>query len=551
MPKHPRTVYVNTVVFTGGAGAPLATAFSVAGERILAVGDESEVRAAAGAGAEIVDLGGAFSMPGIIEAHTHLMMFGHAQGKVQLRDCSSLEEIQTRLADVRRENPRATRIEGVSWRFDALPDGVTRPTAAMIDAVVEDIPVFLDANDLHSTWVNTAALRALGIDRTTPDPIGGEIVRDEQGVATGFLLETAALRIVGPYLDGIATEVDHDSFLERAFQSYLATGVTGAADLAMGESSIEALRRRLDRDGRLPFPVAAYWLVESTGDAVADLAQVERAAQLRDDLERSTTPWLRITGIKLILDGVIDACTAAMVAPYADGTNAEPIWSAEAATSVAIAADKAGLQLAMHAIGDAASALAVDLVIACEETNGIRADRRPRIEHLESVSEGTIARMHEHDIIASMQPVHCDPAILDNWKARLGDDRAENGFPWHRFRDLDVPLALGTDAPTAPHEALHNLFIAMTGGSVLDQDRAPYHPERAFEAAASLAAATSGAAFASRMDDAYGRIAPGFYANVAAFDRNPLADHADTLLTGSTLLTLVHGEIAYRRSDVD
>ncbi|MCT2224946.1 amidohydrolase [Microbacterium paraoxydans] len=541
------TVYRNATVFDGLADAPVQSAFAVRGDRILAVGTETEVRSAAGEGAAVVDLGGAFVMPGVIEAHAHLAMFGHAQGKVQLRDCTSVAQIQQRLLEARAMNPDATVVEGVSWLFDALPAGVTQPTAAMIDEVIDDIPVFLDANDLHSTWVNTAALRAAGIDRDTVDPIGGQVVRDEDGEATGFLLETAAMDLLADYLDGIRTEEEVDGHLELAFGAYLAAGVTGAADMGMTEQSMAALRRRLDRDGRLPFPVTAHWWLSSTGDPAADLAQVERAVQLRDELEATGTPWLKVVGVKFILDGVIDACTAAMVRPYADGSNADPIWSREAATPVAIAADRAGLQLAMHAIGDAASALAVDLVEACERANSTDIARRPRIEHLESVAPETVARMRAHGIAASMQPVHCDPAILDNWMAMLGDQRAEDGFPWNWFRDVDVPVALGTDAPTAPHEALHNLFIAMTGRSSIDRALPPYHPERAFTAAQALAAATSGAAHVGAIDDAYGRIAPGFFANVAVLDIDPLSAPTDDLLTGAVLLTLVHGEVAYRR----
>lgn len=541
------TVYRNAIVFDGLADAPVQSAFAVRGDRILAVGTETEVRSAAGEGAAVVDLDGAFVMPGVIEAHAHLAMFGHAQGKVQLRDCTSVAQIQQRLLEARAMNPDATIIEGVSWLFDALPDGVTQPTAAMIDEVIDDIPVFLDANDLHSTWVNTAALRAAGIDRDTVDPIGGQVVRDEDGEATGFLLETAAMDLLAEYLDGIRTEEEVDRHLDLAFSAYLAVGVTGAADMGMTEQAIAALRRRLDRDGRLPFPVTAYWWLSSTGDPASDLAQVERAVQLRDELAATGTPWLKVVGVKFILDGVIDACTAAMVRPYADGSNADPIWSREAATPVAIAADRAGLQLAMHAIGDAASALAVDLVEACERENGTGTGRRPRIEHLESVAPETVARMRAHGIAASMQPVHCDPAILDNWMAMLGDQRAHDGFPWNWFRDVDVPVALGTDAPTAPHEALHNLFIAMSGRSSIDRTLPPYHPERAFTAAQALAAATSGAAYVGAIDDAYGRIAPGFFANVAVLDIDPLSAPTDDLLTGAVLLTLVHGEVAYRR----
>ncbi len=256
--------------------------------------------------------------------------------------------------------------------------------------------------------------------------------------------------------------------------------------MALGETELATFLRRLERDGRPPFPVSAHWPLRPTGDPEADLAAVARAAEVRDLVaERFDTDSFRITGVKFILDGVIDACTAAMRAPYADGSNAEPIWSFETAAPVAVAADAAGLRLAMHAIGDRASEIALDLVDECVRVNGPKI-RTPRIEHLESCTEATIRRMAALGVTASMRPVHCDPAIMGNWKAMLGDERAETGFPWQRFREAGVPIALGTDAPTAPHEAAHNLFIALTTRSALEPGPAEYHPERAFTPAQAL-----------------------------------------------------------------
>lgn len=462
-----------------------------------------------------------------------------------LRDCASLEEIRERLLAARAANPEAKRLLGVGWMFGALD--APRPTAAMLDAVIDDIPVLLDANDLHSAWVNSAALAAMGIDGSTPDPVGGEIVRDEHGEATGFLLETAAMQHAWGYLAEVPSDADRDRFADNAFRAYLASGVTGAVDMAFDEVALETFRRRLARDGRLPFPITAHWMLQPSGDTAQDLGEVERAARLRDEIEAEHgSEWLRIVGVKFVLDGVIDACTAAMRAPYANGAMPEPIWDLERALPVALAADAAGLQLALHAIGDAASGIAADLVEACLRENGPREDRRPRIEHLESVGEDTIARMAELGIAASIQPVHCDPAIMENWMAMLGDERAERGFPWQLFREAGVPLALGTDAPTAPHESLPNLFIAMTAGSALEPGLAPYHPERVFVPAEALAAMTSGAARVSGIEADRGRIAPGYRANIAVFDTDPLRAPASELLGARVLLTLVDGVEAHR-----
>lgn len=539
------TIYRNATVFTGEADATPKESFAVHGGRILAAGDLAPVRLAAGPDAVEVDLGGAFVSPGIIEGHAHMLMLGESLDKVQLRDCTSVAEVQERLAAARAAAPDAPRILGTSWLFDIFAPG-ERPTAAMLDAAVPDVPVILDANDLHSVWVNSAALEAMEVDRSTPDPVGGEIVRDDLGDATGFLLETAAMKHAWGYLEAMATDADRDRFLENACNAYVATGVTGATEMSFGAADLAAYRRRLDRDGALPFPVNAHWILTASGDLETDLAEVAEVARIRDEIKAQYgDTWLRIAGVKFILDGVIDACTATMRAPYANGALPGPIWERAFALPVAVAADAAGLQLALHAIGDEASTIALDMVQECIRVNGPRADRRARVEHLESVADDTIARMAALGVTASMQPVHCDPAVLDNWQAVLGDERAHTGFPWHKFREAGVALALGTDAPTAPHEAPNNLFIAVTAKSVLDRDRAPYQPHRVFTPAQAVEALTLGAAFATRREHEVGRIAAGYRANVVVWTANPLSDAPEALLDSAPSLTLVDGQVAY------
>ncbi len=540
----PTTVYRNAVVFTGPADRAPLESFAVAGNRFLAVGDLDTVRAAAGPDAREIDLAGSFVTPGITEGHAHMLMLGEALGKVQLRDADSVAEVQRRLAAAREADPEAIKLTGVSWRFDIFAEG-ERPTAAMLDAVVADVPVVLDANDLHSVWVNTAALDAMGITRETPDPVGGEIVRDADGNATGFLLETAAVKYAWSYLETMSTDADRDRFLDNAFTAYLETGVTGATEMSFGHAELATYGRLLDRDGRLPFPVNAHWLLTASGDLDTDLAEIAEVARIRDEVaEKYGGQWLRIAGVKFILDGVIDACTAAMRAPYANGALPGPIWEREFALPVAVAADAAGLQFALHAIGDEASTIALDMVAEAERVNGPRADRRARVEHLEYVADDTIARMAELGVTASMQPVHCDPAVLDNWQAVLGDERAVTGFPWHKFREAGVRLALGTDAPTAPHEAADNLFIALTAQSVLERDRAPYQPERVFTPPQALEAFTVGTAYATGRDDELGSIVPGYRANFVVWAANPLVEAPELLLGASAVLTVVDGEVA-------
>ncbi|WP_343871518.1 amidohydrolase family protein, partial [Agromyces bracchium] len=243
-----RTVYVNAQVFT--ADEPeWAEAIAVEDGTILAVGSADDARGAAAAGApagsdlevEVVDLGGRLVLPGVVDAHTHLVMMGEALGRVGLTDARSLDEIRARLVAARAAAPDAPRVLGRGWLFDSVPGGA--PTAAMLDEALADVPVYLDANDYHSCWVNSAALSELGITRDTADPIGGRVGRDADGEPDGMLYETAAQQYAWEHLAEQATDADRDAAVERTIAAYLATGVTGVVDMAFDELGLAAFRR--------------------------------------------------------------------------------------------------------------------------------------------------------------------------------------------------------------------------------------------------------------------------------------------------------------------
>lgn len=540
-----RVAYVNGRVFTASDEQEWAEAVAVDGDTITAVGRSADALAAAGPGAEVVDLAGRLVVPGFVDAHTHLVMMGEALGRVGLTDARSLDEIQARLRAARAADPGAPRVLGRGWLFDSVPDGA--PTAAMLDAAVADVPVYLDANDYHSCWVNSAALAELGITRDTPDPIGGRIGRDASGKPNGLLFETAAQQHVWEHLASQATDADRDAAVERTIAAYLATGVTGVVDMAFDELGLAAFRRAAERrGGRLPIRVVAHWFVANTGDEAANLAQVSRAVELAREAD---SPWLRVAGVKLVLDGVIDACTAAMRHPYADGSNADPIWPLDALKPVVAAADGAGLQVAMHAIGDAASGIALDALEHAIAVNGAR-DRRHRIEHLEYIDRADVARLARLGVVASMQPVHADPAIWANWAAMLGDERADRGFPWTEITDAGGVLAFSTDAPTAPHESLPNLYIAATRRSALDGSFPPNHPEYAVPLADAVRHATRDAAYSCREEHVRGRLAPGLAADFAVIDRDPFELGEASLLQARVVRTVVAGRVEYE-TDAD
>ncbi|MFF2370729.1 amidohydrolase [Agromyces sp. NPDC058110] len=538
------TVYRNARVFTAEPAEPWAEAIVVDDDWLAFVGTLDGALGAAGPDAEIVDLGGRLVLPGFTDAHTHLVMMGDALGRVGLTDARTLDEIRARLRAARAAAPEAPRVLGRGWLFDSVPGGA--PTAAMLDAAVADVPVYLDANDYHSCWVNSAALAELGITRDTPDPIGGRISRDADGEPDGMLYETAAQQFVWEHLAAETTDADRDAAVERTIEAYLATGVTGVVDMAFDELGLAAFRRAIERrGGSLPIRVAAHWFVANTGDAEQNLAQVAHAASLAAETAAAPeAPWLRIVGIKLVLDGVIDACTAAMRHPYANGSNAEPIWPLDALKPVVAAADAAGLQVAQHAIGDYASEIALDAIEHAHAVNG-DLPRRHRIEHLEYAAPGTAERMSRLGVTASMQPVHADPAIFDNWVAMLGDERVERAFAWPEYREAGALLAFSTDAPTAPHEALHNMYVAATRRSALDPSYPPALPGFALPLAEAIGHATRDAAASCGDGDDRGRLATGLAADFAVLDVDPFAEGDESLLTAKVVQTVVAGAIVF------
>ena len=536
------TLFHNARIFTASVDPDnsWAEAMVLESGTVTFTGTSTAAREAAGAEAEAIDLDGRLVLPGFIDSHTHLLMTGEALGKVELTSASTLAEIQARLAEARAADPGAARILGRGWLFDSVPGG--QPTAAMLDEVLGDVPVYLDNNDLHSCWVNSAALAELGITADTPDPIGGRIVRDASGQATGLLLETAAQQLVWPFLAAQSSDADRDLALQRAFQAYLAAGVTGAVDMAFDEIGLATIERALERhSGVLPLRIAAHWFIANTGDDQANAAQVQRAAQLAS---KDYGPSFRVVGVKFIADGVIDACTAALHEPYSDGSNAGPIWPLERLAPALAAADEAGLQVAVHAIGDAASAIALDAIEQAMEANG-PIERRHRIEHLEYAAPGTAERMARLGVTASMQPVHTDAALRPNWDAMLGDDRTERGFAWTEYEQAGALLAFSTDAPTAPHAALPNMFVATTRRSALDNTFEPVQPQLALPLANAISHATRDSAASVGDGATHGRLEAGYAADFAVLDADPFAEGNDVLLTARVLRTVVAGQTVY------
>ncbi|CAK7242865.1 MAG: hypothetical protein STHCBS139747_004368 [Sporothrix thermara] len=524
------TVFVNGRIFQSGAGpnddAVFHSAMVVKDGVVQHVGSESDADiAAAKDGATVHDLGGRTVLPGFVDGHVHLLTLGYSLNKVPLEGCKNFEDIRNVIKTYAAAHPEVPRIMCRNWMFSMTPGEVT---SAMIDDL-DPRPIYIESKDLHATWCNTAALKDLGIwDDLERSVNGGKIHRDAVTKrATGMLSEAAVFDLVWPYLSNVATLQERTDAVEAAVNVYTEQGYTGVVDMALQEESLEAMVNYIATrpNKQPPIRISAYWLIKPRPTEEEHLAQVDRAIELAKIHNGATgrngelVPSLRVVGIKVVCDGIVDACTAALTEPYGDSARkpTDSIWSPEQVVPVVKRATEAGLQVALHAIGDKAITMAVDAIAMFPGQKTLR----PRIEHLELSSAEDAKRLGQLGITASIQPVHADPAILRAWPRLIGEHRCGRAFAYREFHDSGAPIAIGTDAPTAPREPLANAYIATTRKSAREPNAADLgavNPHFALTLCQAVTAATRGAAYSVFADGDTGSLVPGKAADFAVVD---------------------------------
>ncbi|KAI8961346.1 amidohydrolase 3 [Daldinia sp. FL1419] len=476
------------------------------------------------------DLNGHIVLPGFIDGHMHFLMLGQSLQKAGLEACKDLQDIRQTIKEFAAAHPSVARIMCKGW-MHSMTNG--EALASMIDDI-DPRPIFIDSKDLHSTWCNSAALNEMGV-QDMPDPEGGKIHRDENGKASGLLSEAAAVTIVWPHIAKVAPMDEKLAALKGAVGAYNASGYTGLIEMAMDENAWEALQVLRQRE-KLPIRIAIHWLITPRKTEAGNLAQVDRAIELSRQFNIDNSPDCRVVGIKVIGDGIIDGCTAGLSEPYtSDGLSCEPIWSLEELGPVVRKADRAGLQCALHAIGDKTIRVAIDAL----EQNATPG-RRHRIEHLELASPEDAKRLGKLGITASIQPVHADPAILRAWPSLLGPSRCGRAFAYKEFADGGAVLALGSDSPTAPHAPLKNAYTATTRRSAREPDLMDrVNPHFALDLAAAVAAGTEGSAYSCFADKYTGKLEAGRMADFVVVD---MEWDANKLLEARVLQTWFNGK---------
>jgi hypothetical protein len=511
--------------------APRASAVAVRGSRIAHVGG-AEIRALAGKNTRIIDAQGRLLIPGFNDAHVHFLDGGFSLANLQLRDAASPGEFTRRVADHARRMPAGKWITGGEWDHEQWP-GAPLPTRKMIDAVTPDNPVFLSRADGHCALANGLALQLAGVTRATADPPGGLIVRDRDGEPTG-LLKDAAMNAV---LRAIPTpDREEKKTAARRASDYAARlGVTSVQDVLAGEDL--DIYRALAAADELKTRVYGFH----------PMARWEEAAA-RPERPQTGAGLVRGGGVKGFADGSLGSATAWFFEPYLDdakncGLPGEEMFPPGTMERRTLDSDRAGLQVAIHAIGDRANFEILNLYQTVAAQNGGR-DRRFRIEHAQHLRPGDIPRFAQQRVIASVQPYH---AVDDGrWcEPRLGKERLKGTYAFRSLLDAGATLALGTDWTVAPLNPMLTIAAAVTRRTLDGQHPAGWLPEQKLTVEEAIRGYTRGSAFAEFSDAVKGALAPGHLADMVLLDRNIFEIPAEEIPAARVLLTMMDGRIVW------
>ncbi len=518
---------------------PEATALAARGQRLLAVGSEKQIDRLIGPETEVIDLGGALAVPGLIEGHGHFLGLGRAKMQLDLTDAADFGEIVAMVADAAADAAPGQWILGRGWHQEKWastpePNLSGLPYHDRLSAVSPDNPVFLTHASGHASIVNARAMEMAGIDHDTVDPPGGEIVRDRRGRAIGVLLETAE-DIVTKVFDSEWDEATVRRMVELATEECLAHGLTSFQD-AGTSLRVTRLLEEMAGAGELDLRL---WIMLSDDNQTL-------AAELPGfQIHRSGEGYLTVGGIKRLADGALGSHGAWLLQPYSDlpdSVGYNIVTPDELRESARLAAEHR-LQLCTHAIGDRANRVTLDVY---EETLSLLADGsklRWRVEHAQHLDPADQPRFAKLGLVAAMQPVHCTSD--GPWvPLRLGEKRSREGaYVWRSLLDSGAVIVGGTDAPVESVDPLASFFAAVTRRL---PDGTDFYPNQRMTRDEALRVCTLDAAYGAFEEDVKGSLEPGKLADITVLSKDILAVPPEEILETRVLYTIVGGEVKYR-----
>jgi predicted amidohydrolase YtcJ len=538
-------VLVHGRVWTENPAQPEAEALAISGNYILRVGTSSEVLALAGATTRVIDLQGRRVVPGFNDAHVHFVPGGQGLASVQLGDAASQAEFRRRMDRFARSQPEGAWIVDGEWDHELWSPAIL-PTHELIDDVTPHNPVFVERHDGHMGLANAVAMKLAGVDRTTRDIPGGVIVRDAAGNPTG-MFKDAAMELINRVIPPLSLKETETAIL-AAQREAARNGVTSVQDMANdtndtgGPDRLRAMQS-LEREGRLAVRISEHLRLLDW----KTLAGTGVQAGFSDGL-------IQIGGLKAFADGGLGASTAWLYAPYDDAPNTSGLASDELQNPAQMYADirdadRAGLQIAIHAIGDRANRTILDFYQRVEKDNGPR-DRRLRIEHAQHLTAADIPRFAQLHVIASMQPYH---AIDDGrWaQKRLGPERIRYAYDFRSLLDSGATLAFGSDWPVAPLNPLMGIYAAVTRRTLDGRNPGGWIPEQKISVAQAVHGYTVGSAYAEFDEKSKGSLEPGKLADVVILSRDIFNIDPVQIEDTRVDLTIFDGRVIYDASGYD
>jgi predicted amidohydrolase YtcJ len=531
-----RTVfYAHGRIYTNDPAEPWAESMAVADGKIVCIGKMAHVLLDCGGSeqsAETVHLHEKFVMPGFNDAHVHLGSAGADALAVELRGVKSPEEMQKRIAEAVAHHKEGEWVTGSGWDHTLWPDK-RFPNRQQLDAVAPKNPVILTHISGHVAVANSLALKNAEIDKSTPNPQGGEIEHDGLGEPTGMLKEAAAMALVRVRIPDPSME-ERRRGIEIVLANAARNGVTSLQDNSAWEDF--QVYQQLKEEGKLTARITEWLSFNASLNELQD-----RRAQ-----GGTTDPWLKTGALKAVTDGALGSRTAAMLEPYSDDPSTTGIFTydPDKLRAMAIERDKAGFQLNFHAIGDRANRICLDVFEAVVKANG-RRDRRDRIEHAQVVAPMDFQRFAELKVIASMQPSHQTTDM--RWaEDRVGNERIKGAYAWNTMIKNGVRLAFGTDYPVEPISPFRGLYACVTRERPEGGPRNGWEPQEKISLADCIRAYTSGSAHAQFEEGKKGELKLGEYADFLVLSDDLTKIPPSQYTNVRVLRTVVGGKTVYQ-----
>ncbi len=532
----PDAIFHNAVVYTVDRDFSVAEAIAIHDGRIQRVGASVDVLKLAGPGTKTVDLGGRTVLPGLIDAHGHLLGLGQSLRTLDLVGTESFEAIVTLVSDQIAATPVGDWVTGRGWDQNDWP-GTNMPTHEALSTCSPDNPVVLTRIGGHASLVNAAALSIAGIDRETPDPPGGKILRDENGEATGVLIDTAQ-GLVTKHVPPLSDEQTRAA-VKLAIAHCLSLGLTGVHDAGVSSDDVDRYKSLIDAG---EFDLRVYAMLRGSSP-VALRRPFERGPLIGYGNGRLTVRCIKVVG-----DGALGSRGAALLQPYSDdpGNTGLLIVDEARMTALTEAALRAGFQVATHAIGDRTNHVTLNAYEAAMKAVPDAKNPRLRIEHAQIIALGDIPRFAASGIIPSMQATHATSDLP--WAPkRLGDDRIQGAYAWRKLMDTGARIANGSDFPVESANPFWGIYAAITRQDRDGMPKAAWQPDQRMTREEALRSFTIDAAYAAFEENDKGSLEPGKWADFIVVDRDVMTIPPAEILDATVELTILGGETAYER----